>query len=287
MVQPGRFFELVEFCGVAFFSLGVPLLTFSLQESMKDQRKFLPTLDVTMAIIALVYVAIGVIGYGLFVLAPGGVYSIIISHLPSSSWSSDAIKLVLAATLLFSAPLSLVPSLNMLNRVLFVKEVSEDEESAPLMKSINSTHSTAGNSIITNGNGKEHPYGSTSHPHHDSDINDNESVVMKSKSSSDSSNSNGIGGITSLTILRLLAVGIVTGVAIWVPCFNLVLSMIGSVTITLLCFILPPYFYLVLHAHHAIDNVSWLSRLAAMAFILAGIIVMASSFAIVASARCE
>jgi len=312
MVPIGAFYELMEFAGVAFFSLGIPLLTFSLQESMKDQSKFLPTLDRTLTIIALIYVAIGVIGYGLFVNAPGSVHSIIISNLPEGAWYAGGVKLILVATLLFSAPLSLVPSLNMLRSILNLTPLSlslssQPNESTKLL--------SARPSLLANGHDYDHAntndigYGSGGNDG-SSLSNGSMSVIMVEKGSDhhdhmsvynnsnrvsgrdiDDDNNSQLGGIASnnnmlLQILSVASVVIITLVAVYVPCFSLVLSMIGAVTITLLCFILPPLFYLILFHHHALTATLY-HRIAAASFIICGVAVMFGSFAIVSKAQCE
>jgi amino acid permease len=255
---------------------------------MRDTRRFLPTLDFTLSIIAVIYVAIGVIGYGLFVNAPGSVHSIIISNLPSSSWYSSVIKIILAATLLFSAPLSLVPSLNILRGVLSL---------TPASPRINeSTKLLAARPSLIHGNGSD-----TNGHHHDNGDAGSPNTILRLANMRHLQEQNGddeesgpstlspskYGGVDLMSYaLSISSVVLITCIALFVPCFSMVLSMIGSVTITLLCFILPPLFYLILYHMEAIST-TLIYRIAAWLFIICGIAVMIGSFSIVSKAHCE
>lgn len=248
-----------ESLGVVCFSLGVPILCFTLQESMAKPRNFVRTLDRTLACVAIAYIAIGVIGVAIFAQATiypdesisghklHGVQPIILANMPSDSLIGSIAIGIVAAVLLFTSPLTFVPALGLLENIIF------------------------GVTYIPS------PYGlRTDQPVYGSLIDDSRVVGGERKTSVVSPRVSGLPpglthyrgsswfdndgdrlvGSPDLELvdtahpaiptfsLRLTMLILVAVAATYVPCFTLIMSLIGCVTLNILSFILPPFFYM-------------------------------------------
>ena len=241
--------------GVVSFSLGVPILAFQLQESMVRPRKFLRTLDRTLALVCAAYIAIGVIGVAVFaeVLAQpasedsagatvaavaAGVQPMLLNNLPLSSWEGLTARLLVCLVLLLTSPLTLVPALDLLEMLVCGRE--EDEIAATAAAAATAAGGGGGGGSretaplihppIPRVYGAERAFFATPSP---------PPVTAASLRGSLSTSS-----AVRRLLLRLLVLLLVEAVTLLLPCFTLLMSLIGCVTLNLLCFILPPIFTL-------------------------------------------
>lgn len=284
--------SLTQGFGVVSFSLGVPILCFTLQESMSRPKQFLPALDGTLLAVAIGYVLVGVIGVGLFgrqqILGEPrdasvqfhGVNPIVLTNLPVDSVVGLVVKSVIALVLLLTSPLTFVPALGLLENIVFGQQQGEEgrgrvtrrrrksfeqqppggaraqrerenEETIP----INERGSLTGGATQyrteewkAEESGDEpattpDPSLSTQH----SPSADTGEVLIHSTLPSPSFSIAPQSYHLQLfvrSLLRLSLLALVVSLAVFVPCFTLLMSLIGCVTLNILSFILPPLFYM-------------------------------------------
>lgn len=195
--------------GILTFSLDTPTMVFMFEEEMQQPEKFKSTLITSMCIVCVALISIGTLGVILFHNTALGVQSIIISNLPSTGYITTSVKLAVALTLLFSAPLSLSPALNLLQHVCTGQHTPACHE----------------------------PNTSDIHIH-------DEQCGYYNKQPWYYSN-------TFINCTRIIIHFIVILVAFTVPNFTFIMSILGCVTFALLCYILPPLFYIILHRRDA------------------------------------
>jgi amino acid transporter len=63
--------------GILAFSLDIPTMVFIFEEEMREPKKFIKTMNITMTIVAIVFMIIGILGVLLFHNSPTGVMNII------------------------------------------------------------------------------------------------------------------------------------------------------------------------------------------------------------------
>ena len=354
---PVSLVDVMSTFGVLSFSLGVPVLTFSLQESMSQPERFAHVMDGTMAAVFIILTTIGTLGVALFgtasqthsTLSPSihhhsstdtlqlthQVRPIILSNLDASSYISLVVQLLITVTLLLTAPLSLAPALNLLQSIAFgTSEVAvangrEDEERRRLLQYDREKERTS----TTHGG----QYGGVLDPHdlynQSSDEEDDdrhsahngskkENIVVRGKvlsitsldsiahqprssaSSASSHSSAASSGPTSparptialsssavwVAALRVFVLLCIVLVAFSVPCFTVIMSSIGLLTLSILCFLLPPIFYL------RLQRLGWVSVDEELggwyvwfcyAFLGVGVLCMLAGVVVVSQMRCE
>ena len=360
--------------GVLSFSLGVPVLTFMLQESMAQPERFARVMDSTMAAVFVLLTVIGVLGVALFgtvslthsnvspsihhhsssstatTLQTHQVRPIILSNLDASSYMSLAVQLLISITLLLTAPLSLAPALNLLQSIAFgspdVAAVNgrEDDERRRLLQyerererasiapggqygglldphdlynqssdeedDTEALHHHNHNTRNGNGGGKKrdtilvrgkvlsissldslvtHPNSATLPPPSSSS-----SAAYHSTPPSPARSLSARFGWSSSVLwvagLRVLVLLCIVLVAFSVPCFTVIMSSIGLLTLSILCFLLPPIFYL------RLQRMGWVSveeetggwyATYCYAFLGVGVLCMLAGVVVVSQMRCE
>ena len=346
--------------GVLSFSLGVPVLTFVLQESMSQPERFAHVMDGTMAAVFVLLTTIGILGVALFgtvsqthsSLPPSihhhpdtttlqlthQVRPIILSNLDPSSYVSLTVQLLITVTLLLTAPLSLAPALNLLQSIVFgtsdvaVANGREDEERRRLLQ-----YEKERERLSTAQGGQ---YGGVLDPHdlynQSSDEEEEEArrarngtkkenIVVRGKvlsissldsiasqprstappaSSHSATATSGAQsptrsparsmGLSSWAVpvagLRVFVLLCIVLVALSVPCFTVIMSSIGLLTLSILCFLLPPVFYL------RLQRLGWVSVDEELggwyvaycyAFLGVGVLCMLAGVVVVSQMRCE
>ena len=350
---PVSLVDVLSTFGVLSFSLGVPVLTFVLQESMAQPERFAHVMDCTMAVVFVLLTVIGIFGVALFgtatrthsTMSPSihhhtdtatlqlthQVRPIILSNLNASSYVSLTVQLLITVTLLLTAPLSLAPALNLLQSIAFgttdVAAVNgrEDEERRRLLQYERERERL---SIAQGGQ-----YGGLLDPHdlynQSSDEDEEEAhtarngtkkgnIVVRGKvlsissldtiiSQSRTAASPSAAATTSgspaptgslpfsssavwVAALRVFVLLCIVLVAFSVPCFTVIMSSIGLLTLSILCFLLPPIFYL------RLQRLGWVSVDEELggwyvtycyAFLAVGVMSMMAGLVVVSQMRCE
>jgi len=304
---------LMQFFGVVSFSVGIPVIAYQLQESMAEQDKFGRTVDITLSVIGIFFVLIGVFGVALFSQAPEGVQSIIISNLSSTSTLCVGVKIVVSIMLLSSIPLSFVPALNMLDGVLGLQPSTVGcpplrPRGRKTERGVTANH-VALDETTTNDYQPHDPYvayqkrentnygtyGGRGYFEKDSwgSDTDSEDRYLDRHPDADS-----YGGLDHRVEghnddkcqrygIRICVLAVVTLIAIGVPCFTTVMSLLGCVTIGTLSFILPPVFYLRM-SQTKMMRASWMTKCMCYAFTIFGIISIAmATIVILVEGRCQ
>ena len=370
LLSPHSLLSLMTTIGTLSFTLGVPVLTFAIAESMQTPSHFTRVMDATMAVIAVVFSVIGVLGVGLFSvreahphhhpaspslhhgahhhaarLLTEQVQPIILSNLPSSSTLSLVTQGLISVTLLLTAPLSLAPALNLLESIFARHSSAPSSSHSAAASSSDSEHAA----LLSRGIAQEAPpsYGGLhdlSHDlyNHSSDDEDDAhrtpakraSILVRGKVASH-------GSLDSLTtspftassspsparvasphnrraaastatvvvvphvvveetsaatssVMRVGVLGLIFVVAWTVPCFTLVMSIIGLVSLSLLCFVLPPVFYIRLEGMREVkaeegEGGWWATAYLCYAycFLAVGVLCIAAGAVVISRQRCE
>lgn len=192
--------------GMLTFSLGIPVMSLTLEEELQQPTKFHSILNRSMFVVCVSYITIGCIGCILF----DHVHEIIISNLSNDSIITGAVKLMVAVTLLLSCPLSLSPALNLIEHLCCHRFTNTDIHPQ--------NHSVRSNT-----------YGAINNDTASKDHNTYHTVF------------------TLPNLARIVVLLIVTAIAFTIPCFQLLMSVLGCITFSLLCFILPSIMYIQLH----------------------------------------
>ena len=370
-LSPRSSVSLLTTVGTLSFTLGIPVLTFAIAESMREPSQFTRVMDVTMAVIAVVFSCIGVLGVALFSVrevressvSPSihhhgqqhvvrllhQVQPIILSNLPASSVLSVLTQLLISVTLLLTAPLSLAPALNLLESIFAPRTPlpsavvlpstaapsAAAEETAPLLVASHASHTPMYGGLVDHhdlyNHSSDEEEDSASAPAYTAKRG---SVLVRGKvpsiasldaitssspfttssvpspaRSPSSSSRNGIerasasasarassavpsmASALSSSALRVSALFAIFVVAFTVPCFTLIMACIGLFTLSILCFVLPPVFYLRLRRQQAVegkpDDDGWWYAAYAWAFLATGVICMGAGAIVVSRMHCE
>ena len=282
--------------------VGIPVLTFELEESMKDPKQFNSALNFALVLVGIAFSVIGIAGASCFTDAQ----PIIISNLPSTSSYAVLVKLAVAATLLFTIPLTLSPALNLLEKLIFAKFNKYNNKNNENNKIINESTSLLMNgkpyneeqyevTALNNKSNKTHkPYNTNGNITNNSNtISSLDELMSDNSSTLNVINSNNVSiplsNRIARGILRICIFFFVTLLAASVPCFTLIMSLIGCFTLSVLCFILPPIFYIRLVQMNNSDNkISWLKLdvVGCSLFVLFGLFTMILGSSVVLKGKC-
>lgn len=106
------------FIGTAIFTFEGVGLIIPIQESMKQPKKFLPTLCCVMVVISLIFVSTGSLGYAAF---GSNVKTVVILNLPQDSHFVNSVQLLYSLAIILSTPLQLFPAIRIIENGLFVR----------------------------------------------------------------------------------------------------------------------------------------------------------------------
>eukprot|EP01034_Spumella_vulgaris_P027142 gene27142-33825_t len=250
--------DATSYVGVATFCFGLCSLAFPVEESMTHRKQFGTAVLWSLIFVWSVYFLLGDLGALLYAQDPTGIKQNILSNLPEMSTAASVVKLSMAGFCLLTFPLTCVVPAEMIERSilhLYNKATGNKPDSARPAKSLLSAAMTT----QTN-------YQSV----HTVKISDEENLLAIGNSSSgkggssSGGSSSGESGVSTLQtassyqietvteepsvllrcVNRLAIVVISTVVAICIPCFGVVVSLIGCFTVTILSFILPAYLHL-------------------------------------------
>lgn len=207
--------------GVLVFGFGICSLVFPVEESMESKADFPAAVLVCLVVVWLAYSVVGVGVAVLFVHAPTGVASNVLENLPSASVAAQLVRLAMSATCLLTFPLAFVPPAKMLESYLLSLMTWWDRTSLPHF--LPTLHYTEINANINTTNTTINVNGGEGH------LKRGEPPRLS----------------TPVRYFnRALLLAACTHVSCRFPCFGLVVSLLGCFTVSILSFILPPFFRL-------------------------------------------
>eukprot|EP01032_Pedospumella_encystans_P014428 gene14428-16568_t len=227
-----------SFIGVATFCFGLCSLAFPVEESMQNKKEFGKAVTWSLMFVWFVYVLLGDVGAILFVHdIAKGIRDNILSNLPVDSFVAFLVRLAMAGVALLTYPLTLVPPAHMLEHYMLSYSCFPSSTVCDLVPE--GLH-TAGSSARHNG------YGALEM----ADVTDSETgsptplgseVDLYSAAGGESHREV---SFAMRCINRSLIVLMTTVISTWIPCFGMVIALLGGFTVTILSFILPSYLHL-------------------------------------------
>lgn len=211
--------------GVLVFGFGICSLVFPVEESMESKADFPAAVLLCLVVVWVAYSVVGVGVAVLFVHAPAGVASNVLENLPSASVAAQLVRLAMSATCLLTFPLAFVPPAKMLESYL-LSLLSLLSRCAPtslphLLPTLHHTEINA--NINANANTNINVNGGEGHFERGEPPRLSTPVRYAN---------------------RALLLAACTSVSCRFPCFGLVVSLLGCFTVSILSFILPPFFRL-------------------------------------------
>jgi amino acid permease len=251
-----------QFLGMVAFSFGIPALAFDLESAMAKpmRRLYGVTMAMTTATVSVLYAVLGVLLAVVFSTDPTGADAstprgagvaplVLLSLKPSAV--SRAVTAAIAVTMLCAlTPTLLTPALNLLETLVFghVPAVAAVAAAAPDESAAAAGGAEAGGLRARVG------------------------TLM-------------FGGALPRALLRLSVTWACALVAIGVPCFSLIMAIVGSGSVGLVCFVLPPLFLLLLARGGAVRKTP--AQLALLHAMLAfGVVACLSSLWVGATGEC-
>lgn len=223
---PASSSDLASFVGIATFCFGLPPLAFPLQESMRDKSKFNLAVAAALVFVWVFYVLIGDLGALFYVHSPQGVLENVLSDLPVSSPLALSVRVCMAMVCILTFPLTFLPPAQMIEKYF---------EGVGKVKAVEVVDRIA----TMEGGVKSAQYGSFQGALVGADSNSDSEELSPLLSSSASK----VSPMFSY-VLRCVLVLLCTSVAVFVPCFATVISVLGALTVALLSFVLPPLLHL-------------------------------------------
>ena len=285
--------DFATFIGIATFGYGTCSLAFPVEESMKTPSQFSIAAKWSLAFVWFVYAIVGDSLALLFVHAPMGISSNILRNLPVHAFSAHIVKLSMCLVCLLTFPLTFIPSVQMLEelfdrgirqepgqiqgQVQSIEESGSEEECRHITANardgveIEMDHignSTTDNDAISSVASASASSSASSNmgaipltnDHEGYEGEDEEHLYSLNKISNHNEEGhseerkNDRGGFFSFsTIFRGCLLIAIQAVSINVPCFGLVVSLLGCFTVSILSYVLPPLFSLRIISCHRTD----------------------------------
>ena len=246
------------FIGIATFGFGVCSLVFPVEESMKDKAQFNAA---AFAALLLVWITYSVMGAGvsaLFIHDPHGIAGNILENLPQKSLTAEIVRVSFSIVCLLTYPLAFIPPAAMTesyilrslgqsgngtdvdspmstqSRLTFVQQWFTDYEAI-------SSHNPDSSRLAASSRSSTSLSGTRSGP--ESLVHPNEGSQSVRKASALLRYAN-----------RITMLALCTSVSTNYPCFGMLVSLLGCFTVTILSFVLPPFFRLMLVSMPASDT---------------------------------
>ncbi|CAM9396892.1 unnamed protein product [Discosporangium mesarthrocarpum] len=211
LIGPADLAAFSSFFGVAVFSFGVTLMAYDVQESMANQKSFMSTLNVSLVLIWEVYTLTG--GVASIIYMQGGhISDNIMSDSPAGELSGVLLRVFMTMATLFTYPLVMQPVISIVEEgVAMMLGQAAVGESAAVNLGYGAINSSDAEAAVSEAPGPLKQTGLTW----------GQSLVVRG-------------------VLVLL-----TGIfATAIPMFGVVVSLLGSASISLGSFVLPPLFHL-------------------------------------------
>jgi proton-coupled amino acid transporter len=245
---PDSLDDVSTFIGVATFGFGICSLVFPVEESMRVKKDFDFATFMALTFVWFIYSIMGTGVSVLFVHDPDGVASNILFNLPGRSVAAEVVRVSFAIVCLLTFPLAFLPPISMIENYIlqgidFISSSGDDEDS---LQSKIKRFAYDYESIRTTTTDMTPPtlvLGAT-----DSDIALTAAPVRRASS-------------FLRCTLRMSLLGLCTAIACAFPCFGLLVSLLGCFTVTILSFVLPPFFRLMLVAMPTFESTGEYSHL--------------------------
>lgn len=231
--------------GIAVFGFGLPSLAFPIEESMKVPDDFWKASQYAVLFVWIIYTVVGVGVSMLFIHDPRGISSNVLTNLPADSIIAHIVRVLMALVCVSTFPLAFIPPAEMMERMV-TNAIGENYQSfcASITRIVGRFRpvewAAAGDADMSEG-GLTLPGLSTS------DHGGSSKRTESSISSMDFEEDVLTRVPASLMyIVRAILLLLCEFLASSIPCFGLVISLLGCFTVTILSFVIPPYLSLVL-----------------------------------------
>jgi len=244
--------------GVSTYCFGLCSAVFPIEESMKRKEDFSKAVAWSLVIVWVIYAVVGDAAAVLYAYDPHGVQDNILRNLPTQSTVANLVRISMAAVCLLSFPLPFVPPTQMLEKL-----ISNAMES--LVASMNSSSSPsssrlAESTVVFKHSTPSRSYQAVIDSEYSHSSNAARTAVFETDiglesfpSRKESVQISSCGKQWLGLLIRFLFISLCTVVATFLPCFGMVISLLGCFTVTILSFVLPPFFHFQLVSSHSND----------------------------------
>lgn len=228
---PQSITDFSTFVGIVTFGFGLPSLAFPVEESMARPSEFYIAARWAVIFVWIVYFCMADGVSILFVHDDRGIASNILKNLPTYSFLGNVVRIAMAFVCLLTFPLTFIPPAQLAEQALvqYLDRIAGHPYARNMQYngwlSFFSVSPMEDNGLADDSNPN---YMSTSN------ISDNEELLRPTPTP------------FLVYIIRLILVLLCAYSSFIVPCFGLVVSLLGCFTVSVLSFVLPPYLSLIL-----------------------------------------
>lgn len=240
---PENAVDFSTFLGIVTFGFGLPSLAFPVEESMARPSEFYVAARWAVIFVWIVYFCMADGVSILFVHDDRGIASNILKNLPVDSFLGNAVRIAMAFVCLLTFPLTFIPPAQLAEQALV--QYLDRIAGHPYARNMQYNGWLSFFSVS---------------PMDDGGLTDDStpSNYMSTSNSSDDIRNEELLRPTPtpflVYIIRLVLVLLCAYSSLTVPCFGLVVSLLGCFTVSVLSFILPPYLSLILISRPAYDK---------------------------------
>lgn len=235
--------------GIAVFGFGLPSLAFPIEESMKTPGDFLKASWYTVLFVWIIYTVVGVGVSMLFVHDPRGISSNVLTNLPADSISAHIVRLLMSLVCVSTFPLAFIPPAEMMERMAMNALGDSIHTSSLSLKRVLSRLGLLHDDSSTDSRDTSED-GLSLYPLR-SGGNGNGSTTEKTLEKNAGNMSSGSLSLDEdvlvrvppslMYLVRALLLLVCEFLASSIPCFGLIVSLLGCFTVTILSFVIPPY----------------------------------------------
>lgn len=228
---PASLDDISTFLGITTFGFGICALVFPVEQSMTEKSHFGWAVFLSLLAVWIIYSVMG-IGVGiLFTHAPGGISSNILENLPQQSIAAEVVRVSFALICLLTYPLAFIPPVKMIEHYLMV-----------IVRRLTDNTPSGESQFLSQI--KYFAYESLTAASSDASERGVD-IQGGSVESAEAARSDDPRPSTALRYtFRLLLLTLCTYISCKFPCFGLLISLLGCFTVTILSFVLPPFFRL-------------------------------------------
>jgi proton-coupled amino acid transporter len=262
--------------GIAVFGFGLPSLAFPIEESMSQPKDFHKANRIAVAFVWIIYTLVAVGVCLLFVHDPRGISSNVLQNLPAHSFVAHIVRVLMATVCIFTFPLTFIPPAQMLERMavnIFGRCfccASSDSMCISFSHALQRATRVLFCCCCLRGRGRneavEGTYDHLGMSAHGPRGGEGDRIIsttpplVSSKNSGDGSGSklaaltaalemdseadSPVETIVPPSVKYLVRSALLVGcecAASFIPCFGLIVSLLGCFTVTILSFVIPPY----------------------------------------------
>lgn len=234
--------------GIAIFGFGLPSLAFPIEESMKNPGDFWKASWYTVLFVCIIYTVVGVGVSMLFVHDPRGISSNVLTNLPADSMSAHIVRLLMSLVCVSTFPLAFIPPAEMMERMT-MNALGDGMRTSSwsLARALSRLSPFRDDSSTDSREASEHGLALGHLRENTENEIDGEHALRKN----DGSVSLGSLSLDEdilvrvppslMYLVRAFLLLICECLASSIPCFGLVVSLLGCFTVTILSFVIPPY----------------------------------------------